>query len=260
VSCARRFLSLSQVQRELGLTRSQVTALIETGALPAFQILGEWRVEHAMLDQMVDRLYEQSGHPAHAISAVPSESHPAGRTPASVVSRAPLDAMTPQQQRIGHLVAEGLSNAEIANRLSLEISTVKSHISRMLQRLNLHNRQQLVACLWRTGFIPQPETGTCADVRAQDTLDSPLVGYGARLAAWPNTTAGRLRPRLSAPLPPPTSEAGRPTRPGPSTGCCHLARGAFSISGPAPASSPGSCATGALRSLPSSRWTECVIS
>lgn len=159
MSCTPRFLSLSQVQRELGLTRGQVTALIETGALPAFQILGEWRVEYVMLDRLVDRLYEQDADLAPGIVAAPPDSHPASLTTAPA-SRAPMDAMTPQQQRIGHLVGQGLSNAEIAQRLSLEISTVKSHISRMLQRLNLHNRQQLIAHLWRTGFVASPETET----------------------------------------------------------------------------------------------------
>jgi len=159
VSCTPRFLSLSQVQRELGLTRGQVTALIETGALPAFQILGEWRVEYVMLDRLVDRLYEQDADLAPGIVAAPPDSHPASLTTAPA-RRAPMDAMTPQQQRIGHLVGQGLSNAEIAQRLSLEISTVKSHISRMLQRLNLHNRQQLIAHLWRTGFVASPETET----------------------------------------------------------------------------------------------------
>jgi DNA-binding NarL/FixJ family response regulator len=68
--------------------------------------------------------------------------------------------MTLQQRRIGQLVGQGLPNAEIAERLSLEISTVKSHVSRMLQRLNLASRQQLIAHLWRTGFMASsgPET------------------------------------------------------------------------------------------------------
>ena len=68
--------------------------------------------------------------------------------------------MTPQQQRIAQLVGQGLSNAEIAHRLSLEISTVKSHISRLLQRLDLHNREQLIVQLWRTGFITSAGPGT----------------------------------------------------------------------------------------------------
>ena len=157
MSCTPRFLSLSQVQRELGLTRGQVMALIETGTLPAFQILGEWRVEYAMLDRLVDRLYAQDADRPPGIVAAPPDSRPANRTTAPV-SRAPMDAMTPQQQRIGHLVGQGMSNAEIAQRLSLEVSTVKSHVSRMLQRLNLPNRQQLIAHLWRTGFVTSPET------------------------------------------------------------------------------------------------------
>ena len=62
-----------------------------------------------------------------------------------------MHALTPQQQRIGRLLADGLSNAEIAGRLNLQVSTVKTHISRMLQRLNLRDRHQLIAYIWRSG-------------------------------------------------------------------------------------------------------------
>jgi DNA-binding CsgD family transcriptional regulator len=188
VSCTPRFLSLSQVQRELGLTRGQVTALIETGALPAFQILGEWRVEYVMLDRLVDRLYEQDADLAPGIVAAPPDSHPASLTIAPA-SRAPMDAMTPQQQRIGHLVGQGLSNAEIAQRLSLEISTVKSHISRMLQRLNLQNRQQLIAHLWRTGFVASPETET--EALTQTITKAGHRWAGVLLSRWPVADPGR---------------------------------------------------------------------
>jgi hypothetical protein len=41
VSCLPRFLTIPAIQRELGITRDQVTSLIQTGALPAFQIFGE---------------------------------------------------------------------------------------------------------------------------------------------------------------------------------------------------------------------------
>ena len=157
MSCKPRFLSLTQVQRELALTRSQVTALIQTGALSAFQILGEWRIEGAMLDSLVDRQYEEASARLAAGSADASpDPRPvditAGITVVPVRDPA-AKVMTAQQQRIVRLVAEGLSNAEVAKHLSLEVSTVKSHVSRVLQRLNLRSRQQLIAHLWRTGFI-----------------------------------------------------------------------------------------------------------
>jgi len=151
VSRKPRFLSLPGVQRELGLTRTQVMALIESGRLPAFQILGQWRVEQSMLDQMVDRLYDESAPPLEPTTK-PTPSGWADPTSTKPSCAAPT-TLTPQQERICRLVGEGMSNAEIADQLCLEISTVKSHLSRMLQRMDLRDRQQLVAHLWRSGFL-----------------------------------------------------------------------------------------------------------
>jgi DNA-binding NarL/FixJ family response regulator len=126
-------------------------ALIESGRLPAFQILGQWRVEQSMLDQMVDRLYDESAPPLEPTTE-PPPSGCADPTSTKPSCAAPM-SLTPQQERICRLVGEGMSNAEIADQLCLEISTVKSHLSRMLQRMDLRDRQQLVAHLWRSGFL-----------------------------------------------------------------------------------------------------------
>jgi DNA-binding NarL/FixJ family response regulator len=51
------------------------------------------------------------------------------------------------------LIATGMSNAEVAAELTLEVSTVKSHISRLLSRLGLPNRERLIAFAWRSGVV-----------------------------------------------------------------------------------------------------------
>jgi DNA-binding NarL/FixJ family response regulator len=53
--------------------------------------------------------------------------------------------MTPREREVIDLIAEGLSNKEIAHRLNLTTHTVKSHVHNILEKLALHSRLEVAA-------------------------------------------------------------------------------------------------------------------
>ncbi|MDQ3669291.1 MAG: response regulator transcription factor [Actinomycetota bacterium] len=69
-----------------------------------------------------------------------------------LANQAKLAELTPREREVLQLTARGLSNREIASELTVEESTIRTHVKRILMKLNLRDRIRVVIFTYETGI------------------------------------------------------------------------------------------------------------
>jgi DNA-binding CsgD family transcriptional regulator len=64
--------------------------------------------------------------------------------------------LTPRETEVLQLVASGLQNKEIAQKLGLSLATVRNHVHNALEKLNVHSKLEMVSMAFRRGWVRRP--------------------------------------------------------------------------------------------------------
>ncbi|MFD2691513.1 ATP-binding protein [Streptomyces phyllanthi] len=100
--------------------------------------------------------------------------------------------LTPRETEVARLVAEGLANQQIADRLVIARRTAEGHVERILSKLGFHNRSQIAA--WVTAQTPPADT---------PSGDAPPVDAPPLASPPEPTSPAPAPPALTPPAPPP---------------------------------------------------------
>ena len=98
-----------------------------------------------------------------------------------------VDTLTTREMEVFRLITQGLSNAEIGQELFISDTTVKTHVTRLLQKLDLRDRAQAIVLAYQTGLFDAADapgrarrpTLTCS-ARASYLVGPEVIGWSGR--------------------------------------------------------------------------------
>ena len=90
-----------------------------------------------------------------------------GRTAEDNPDRTKVETLTRREREIVNLVAEGLTNRQLADRLFISEATVRNHLTSILAKLELSDRFQLAVFAFRRGLVPCPQTSAMLRMSAE---------------------------------------------------------------------------------------------
>ena len=70
-----------------------------------------------------------------------------------------VETLTSRELEVFRLITQGYSNAEIGHELFISDTTVKTHVTRLLQKLELRDRAQAIVLAYQTGLFDTPDQG-----------------------------------------------------------------------------------------------------
>jgi DNA-binding NarL/FixJ family response regulator len=114
---------------------------------PTEELVAAIRTVHSGEAMMIDPRVLRRVLPVF-IARLPSKNKPTPKM---------LEVLTSREREVFMHVAQGLSNAEIAERLFLSEKTAKTHVGRILMKLGLRDRMQIVILAYETGLIKPSE-------------------------------------------------------------------------------------------------------
>ena len=113
---------------------------------------GGEQIEQALRDVVDDRSVLDPAVQHHVVDAIAAIA--AAPTPTATQADPPPAGLTPREAQVLELIARGLANAEIAQRLAVSETTVKSHINHLLPKIGARDRAQAVAFAYQQGLVP----------------------------------------------------------------------------------------------------------